>query len=157
MIISSRSIVIPKIVVPVIFGGFAMLGYILILFYSDAGMSRWFLLFPTMPLMFALLVWKTSSKYADEIVDAGDCLLVRRGSIQDQVQLSDVQEVRGRGLKRRWHITLFLRKPGKFGSEINFLAIGNPQTLGGWLRFNTNDDLSTHNDIAEDLARRLNK
>jgi hypothetical protein len=105
-----------------------------------------------MPLVLAWVVRMTASKYADEVVDAGDCLLVRRGSVQDRVELSNVLEVRGEGLRDRSQITLFLAQPGKFGRKIFFIALRNRSF---W--FQSSDDLSTHNDIAEDLARRLNR
>ena len=57
---------------------------------------------------------------ADEVLDGGDFLLVRKGGDEERVPLSTVMHVDAPSYLRPQRITLRLVKPGKFGSELSF-------------------------------------
>jgi hypothetical protein len=56
----------------------------------------------------------------DEVVDLGDELLVRNGSKEDRIKLSDIINISYSTLVNPQRVTLSLRKPGAFGGEIPF-------------------------------------
>jgi predicted membrane metal-binding protein len=141
-----RSMFIAKKVLPTILIGSAVSGFAVMLLCRDVRTSPWFLIIIAFLLLLGLLVWKTASQYADAVIDAGDHLVIRRGRVEDRVQLSDIVEVRGRGPAKRSDIALHLRKPGKFGREVLFLA-----ALG------SRNFASAPNDAVENLRRRVGR
>lgn len=79
---------------------------------------------------------------ADEVLDGGDYLVIRRGKREARVELANVSEVSvdsGPPTK----VTLQLRLPSEFGAKVTFLP--NPTSR---------NPLAT-SAIAEDLARRV--
>lgn len=92
-------------------------------------------------LIFRKFLWDL----ADEVKDGGDFLVVRRGDVEERVQLSDVMNVGITQFTNPPRLSLRLRKPGKFGDEIVFI----PKMPA--LRFNR----FARNEIAEDLIRRV--
>jgi hypothetical protein len=82
---------------------------------------------------FVYLLLKTQvHRLADEVIDCGDYLEVRRGNIREHVVLANIAAVNvsGSGLHR---ITLRLVKPIKLGAQIDFLPQAglwsNPQAI----------------------------
>ena len=92
--------------------------------------------------MFKKLVWIL----ADEVRDGGDFLVVRRGSVEDRVQLSDIMNVSMSQFTNPPRLSLRLRKPGKFGDEIVF----SPSRTSAFNPF-------ARNAIAEDLIQRVDR
>jgi Ca2+/Na+ antiporter len=82
---------------------------------------------------------------ADEVSDGGDFLLVRRGSVEERVQLSDIMNVSYDQSNKMPRLTLRLRKPGKFGDEIVFCPRHSI-----WIP-------SARNAIADDLILRVER
>ncbi|HEY2346494.1 MAG TPA: hypothetical protein VGH80_11495 [Xanthomonadaceae bacterium] len=93
--------------------------------------------------VFRKFVWDL----ADEVKDGGDFLVVRRGDIEDRVQLSNVMNVSMTQFTNPPRLTLRLRTPGKFGDEIVFI----PKLPA--LRINR----FARNEIAEDLIKRIDR
>jgi len=58
---------------------------------------------------------------ADEVKDGGDFLVVRRGHLEDRIQLADVTNVTIRTSNMMLRMTLRLRTPCKFGDEVVFV------------------------------------
>jgi len=83
---------------------------------------------------------------ADEVRDGGAFLLVRKGGIEERVQLSNVMNVDITQYQNPSRITLRLRAPGKFGNEVSFI----PQTS-----FQLNP--FARNRIAEALIQRVDR
>lgn len=79
----------------------------------------------------------------DEVQDGGEYLLVRRGSDQERIPLSNVMNVNASTYMNPPRITLRLVKPGRFGSEVPFLPVSG-------LRINR----FAKNPVAEDLIVR---
>jgi len=93
--------------------------------------------------LFRKLIWDL----ADEVEDFGDYLRVRRGSVEERVNLVDVMNVSMNQFSNPRRLSLRLRKPGAFGDEIVFI----PQTQG--LRLNP----FARNPIAERLIQRVDR
>jgi hypothetical protein len=68
-------------------------------------------------IMFRKLLWDL----ADEVLDGGDLLKVRKGGYEEQVPLSDIMNVNASMMINPQRITLRLVQPGRFGNEISFL------------------------------------
>jgi hypothetical protein len=82
----------------------------------------------------------------DEVMDRGEFLLVRKGSEEERVALSNIMNVNVSTNMNPPRITLRLVKPGKFGTEIAFM----PPT-----RFSLNP--FTKHPVAEDLIVRVDQ
>lgn len=85
------------------------------------------------------LIWTL----ADEVQDGGDYLLVRKGSDQERIALSNVMNVNASTYMNPPRISLRLVKAGRFGAEISFLPVTG-------LRINR----FAKNPVAEDLIVR---
>jgi hypothetical protein len=57
---------------------------------------------------------------ADEVLDDGDSLVVRFGSEQERIPLSQIMNVSYSYMSNPARVTLTLRTPGRFGKEITF-------------------------------------
>jgi hypothetical protein len=79
---------------------------------------------------------------ADEVLDGGDFLLVRRGNKHDRILLANVLGVDVTHQLNSTRIVLRLRTPGIFGDKLGFL----PKVTHRW---------GGRNDIADDLAARV--
>lgn len=62
---------------------------------------------------------------ADEVVDCGDRLKVRRGGIEEIIDIADIESVSVNYAMRSHRATLYLRKAGRFGKRIVFLPRAN--------------------------------
>lgn len=91
--------------------------------------------------LFRKLVWDL----ADEVQDGGTFLLVRRGPVEQRVQLSNVLNVSMSQFTNPRRLTLRLRAPCEFGDEIAFIPKSPGWQLNPFAR----------NPIAEDLIRRV--
>lgn len=120
--ISSAQTAFMKWVFPVIWCG------ILFVFLSIATIGGgWrqqpFLLVPPLimvgvgAMIYRKLIWDL----ADEVRDGGSYLLVRKGGIEQRVQLADVMNVGFSQFTNPKRISLRLRTPGPLGDEICFI------------------------------------
>ena len=65
------------------------------------------------------LIRRLVGDLADEVLDAGDALLVRFGAEQERIPLADIN-VSSTQFVNPPRITLTLRSPGRFGREVSF-------------------------------------
>jgi len=78
---------------------------------------------PVLMIVFGYVIMrKLVFDLVDEVLDAGDSLLVRNGSQHEQVPMSDIMNVSYSQLVNPPRVTLSLRNPGTFGSKISFCA-----------------------------------
>lgn len=144
--ISSRATVFYKWLFPMFWFGF------LVLFASTAFRSPdgvpWFGL--GVPLVMAVLgffVFRTLVwSLADEVLDGGDYLLVRRAGEQERIPLSNIINVNSAVQSNPQRIVLKLARPGRFGDEVAF----SPVTT-----FSLNP--LAKNAVAEDLMVRVDQ
>jgi len=58
----------------------------------------------------------------DEVWDDGDALIVRNGETQDRIAFTDIKNVSYSVLMNPPRVTLSLRQPSAFGSQVSFCA-----------------------------------
>ena len=80
--------------------------------------------FLAVPLVMAVISYtfvnKLQANLADEVFDAGDALLVRRGSRKERIALADIKNVNYIPFMSPPQVSLSLRRPGAFGDKIVF-------------------------------------
>ncbi len=106
----------------------------------------WFL--PAFAVVFVLLVRRSYLwQLADEVLDAGDALLVRRGAVQVRVPLAGIAEVRLWSASTPPRIELRLAHPSRLGASVAFMP-----TWHGY----TGTPLA-ENPVAADLVARVER
>jgi hypothetical protein len=77
-----------------------------------------------MPAFMAVLGYFMMKKFvfdlADEVLDAGDALIVRFGGEQQRIPLSEIINVSYSYMQNPNRVTLTLRTPCQFGKEVSF-------------------------------------
>jgi len=122
------------------FGTSALLAMALTPGYRSA--PAWFFAIPTLPIAFALLFLKADDPEPDEVLDGGDCLLIRKGRVSVRVPLAGILEIERRGKGTRYRaIHLRLAQDGPLGNEIDFFERGGPAGI----------------DVVADLKRRIDR
>jgi hypothetical protein len=110
--------------------------------------APFFLVGPVLMLAIGVFVFrKFVWDLADEVKDGGSFLIVRRGDVEDRVQLSNVMNVSMTQFTNPPRLSLRLRTPGKFGDEVVFI----PKQQA--FRFNR----FARNPVAEDLIQRVDR
>ncbi|HEY2346495.1 MAG TPA: hypothetical protein VGH80_11500 [Xanthomonadaceae bacterium] len=91
-------------------------------------------------LFFSMFLWNL----ADEVVDGGTLLEVRRGSVREVIELSQIMRVAGSnfGVGHLYQVFLRLRTPCAFGRLVRFVPRRNASWYG-------------HGEVASDLAMRI--
>jgi hypothetical protein len=122
--ISSGSTTFFKKLMPLLMVGFLVLFVVSALTRGEvAAQEKW--AFVVVPCFITLIVFLIMRKalwvLMDEVQDGGDFLLVRKGSEEERIPLSNVMNV-STSANNPPRITLRLVKPGRFGSEIAFIA-----------------------------------
>lgn len=123
--ISSGSMNVGKIVFPVFWFGILAVIFVSSLLGKNAKGSHdpIAIVFPLMMAAFGYFIMKkTMWGLADEVVDAGDSLIVRFGHDQEQIPLSNIINVGYAPMVNPSRITLTLRAPCRFGQEISFYS-----------------------------------
>jgi hypothetical protein len=120
--ISSRTTFFTKRVFPVIWFGFLVLFVASTLSKkSSGGLPVAFFIMPAFMAAFGYFIMKKLVfDLADEVFDAGDALVVRFGSEQERIPLSEIINVSYSYMVNPPRITLTLRTPGNFGKEVSF-------------------------------------
>jgi hypothetical protein len=127
--ISSRGTFVSKRVFPLIWFGFLALMVIAPLLGKKprGGLPVGFLIMPIIMAAFGYFIMKKLVfDLADEVFDDGDALIVRFGSEQERIPLSQIMNISYSYMTNPSRITLTLRAPGRFGKEITFSP---PQTF----------------------------
>ncbi|KAB8192936.1 hypothetical protein FKV24_006850 [Lysobacter maris] len=92
--------------------------------------------------LFRKLLWDI----ADEVRDGGTCLLVRKGDVEERIDLGNVMNVDSSQFASPRRITLRLRVPGSLGQDVAFIPKHSFQ-------FNP----FARNAVAEELILRIDK
>jgi len=105
----------------------------------------WVLLgFVVLTVATGFVIYRRILCLADEVFDHGDYFVVRRGSVQEKVRLSDVVHVAFKRTQNARRVVLKLARPGPFGDEVVFV----PPMSFRWNPFATDP-------LEEDLVRRV--
>jgi hypothetical protein len=120
--ISSRNTFFTKRVFPVIWFGFLAFFVATTLLSRPArGLPVIVFVMPAFMAVFGyFLMKKLVFDLADEVLDAGDALVVRFGSEQERIPLSEIINVSYTYMVNPNRVTLTLRTPGQFGKEVSF-------------------------------------
>ncbi len=149
--ISSGSTFAMKRIFPVVWFGFiaVIVGTALISAIGRGAQPR-DLIFFLIPVLTALVGYAVMRRFiwdlADEVEDHGDYLVVRHRGDQARIDLSNIMNVSATTHMSPPRITLRLRQPSRFGSEIAFSPV-RPFTLNPFAR----------NAVAEDLIVRVDR
>jgi hypothetical protein len=121
--ISSRTTFFSKRVFPVIWFGFVALIFLgpLLGNKNKGGPPAGFLLMPIFMAVFGYFIMKKLVfDLADEVLDDGNTLVVRFGSEEQRIPLSEIMNISYTYLSNPSRVTLTLRTPGRFGKEVSF-------------------------------------
>jgi len=145
--ISSKQTFFIKKVFPAIWIGFVLFACITVILAGGLRTSPLVLVGPVFMLVIGFVVFKKFLwDLAHEVRDGGDFLIVRRGGVEERVQLADIMNIGMSQFTNPPRLSLRLRKPGKFGDEIVF----SPPRASMWNPF-------ARNLIAEDLMQRVDR
>jgi hypothetical protein len=121
--ISSRTTFFNKRVFPVIWFGFVAFAFLgpLLGTKTKGGSPAGFLLVPMILAAFGYIMMKKFVfDLADEVFDDGNSLVVRFGTEEERIPLSEIINISYTYLSNPSRITLTLRTPGRFGKEVSF-------------------------------------
>jgi hypothetical protein len=105
--------------------------------------------------VFGLLTWWFMVwDLADEVVDCGDALLVRRGEIEEKVPLTNILRVSESPFSESVRIVVQLIVPGQFGRVIAFMPQKQPARINPFAKNPVVQDLAARVLSARDSARR---
>jgi hypothetical protein len=145
-LLSSRMTFYFKRIFPVIWFGFLVFFLV-----TGATHGAWeqdpvFFIMPVVMAIFGIIFFRVLLwSLVDEVRDGGAFLLVRKGSVEQRIPLSDIVNVSISQFVNPRRLSLRLRTRGKFGDEIVFL----PKQPG--LQFNP----LARNPVAESLIKRV--
>jgi hypothetical protein len=147
-LISSKMTFFHKRVFPVIWFGFLL--FVVVRLFSASGDSPASIMpFLTVPVLMAIFGYWVMKKLlfglADEVLDAGDALMVRSGEQEERISLSDIKNVSYSRYMNPPQVTLSLRRQTVFGDTIVFCA---PLTVVPFRSSPVIDDLINRADSA---------
>jgi hypothetical protein len=117
-----------KRVFPLIWFGILILGIARTLLQSWFGESPPatpppVLIVPALMLVFGCFLMKILVfNLVDEVIDAGDALIVRNRGLEERIALTDIANVDYPPFAEPPRVTLSLRNPGTFGDRVTFLV-----------------------------------
>ena len=127
--ISSRTAFWYKRIFPIVWFGVLALFVVIGVFtstLSDGMQGVPFMPFVIVPAVMAVIGYVIMKKLifdlVDEVWDDGAALVVRDKGREDRIALSNIMNVSYSPLINPPRVTLMLRQPSNFGSEINFIA-----------------------------------
>jgi hypothetical protein len=128
--VSSKATLYYKRIFPILFFGFLFLvtlGPELMAMLTESKAARppplLFLIFPAALAAFAYVIMKRLVfDLVDEVWDDGDSLIVRNAGREERIALTDIRNVSYSVLTNPPRVTLSLRQPTNFGSEVTFCA-----------------------------------
>ena len=125
-LISSRMTFFYKRVFPFIWFGVLLLLIAFGLFTMSRGDLASNVPFLIVPVLMAVFGYRIMKKLvfnlADEVLDAGDALVVRSGGQEERIALSDIKNVNYSPYMSPPQVTLSVRRPTVFGDTIMFCA-----------------------------------
>jgi len=124
--ISSRATFWFKRIFPIIWFGFLALFIVVALLSGMGGDQAMVLGFVVVPVLMAVFGYVIMKKLVfdlvDEVWDDGAALVIRNRGQEDRVRLSDIINVSYSPLINPPRVSLMLRKPSLFGTEVTFSA-----------------------------------
>jgi hypothetical protein len=124
--ISSKATFYYKRVFPFVWFGFVLAFMAMSLFSGSPANPSPVLPFVIVPVLMGVagyfLMKRLVFDLVDEVLDAGDALVVRNGGKEDRIRLSDIKNVNYSNFSSPPRVTLLLRAPSEFGSQIAFCA-----------------------------------
>ena len=123
--ISAGSIFFAKYLFPVLWFGFLGFFVFTVLSNRDAqgGLSLFAIIVPVLMGIFGYFMLKKMVwDLADEVLDAGDSLVVRFGKEQERISLANIINLSYSYMMSPARVTLLLRQPCRFGNEVSFAA-----------------------------------
>jgi len=124
--ISSRATFFYKRIFPIIWVGFLLVIIATALFFrssSDLSSLLPSLIVPAVMIVIGYRIMKSLIfDLVDEVFDAGDALLVVNGGSKERIALSDIKNVNYVPYTSPPRVTLSIRCPSVFGSQITFCA-----------------------------------
>jgi hypothetical protein len=102
---------------------FGILGFLLISYLDlhDIEPSIKMTMIVAMLIFFFVYLFVVSAA-ADEVLDAGSALVVRRGKQEERIELSDIKKIKYIPLMRLPVVTVSLRRDTVFGNRVTFCA-----------------------------------
>jgi hypothetical protein len=122
--ISSRMTFYNKRVFPIIWFGFLLL-FIAVPLLTNGGKALPPMLFvvpAVMGIFGYFMMKKLVFDLVDEVLDDGDTLIVRNRGMEDRIALTDIVNVSYSQFINPPRVTLLLRRPSQFGTQISFGA-----------------------------------
>jgi len=124
--ISSKATFYYKRVFPIIWFGLLALFMVVALvggLASDQTPQVPFIILPAAMMVFGYFIMKKLVfDLVDEVLDAGDALIIRNGAQEERIPFADIVNVSYAALTNPPRVTLSLRKAGVFGSKVSFCA-----------------------------------
>jgi hypothetical protein len=122
-LLSSRATFFYKRIFPFLFVAFLITVPAVPLLRGARSLPPEFFIAPiVMLVIFYFVMKKLIFDLVDEVVDQGDHLLIKNGGRQERVALSDIMNINYASLTSPPRVTLSLRRPTVFGSEVTFCA-----------------------------------
>src|SRR5882757_1486191 len=124
--ISSRTTFFYKRVFPVMWFGFLLIFLAVGLYGTVTSRNATPLPFLIVPAFMVVVGFVMMKKLifdlVDEVLDAGDALIVRNGNREERIGLSEIMNVNYSPMVNPPRVTLSLRKPSAFGEAVTFCA-----------------------------------
>jgi hypothetical protein len=115
-----------KRVFPIIWFGFLtlfMIGPAVISLNNGQALQPMFFVMPVIMMVVGyFFMRRTVFNLVDEVLDAGDALLVKNGAQQEQIPLADISKISYAQMMNPPQVTLSLRQPTTFGEKVTFCA-----------------------------------
>lgn len=152
--ISSRMTFFYKRVFPIIWFGFLaaiMIGPAVIGMNTGQTPDPMVFIAPVVMMVFGFFIMKKLVfGLVDQVLDAGDALLVKNGAQQEQIPLADITNISYVQMMNPPQVTLSLRRPTAFGEKVTFCA---PTRLMPFATSPVIDDLIKRVDAARRRGR----
>ncbi len=115
-----------KRVFPIFWFGFLtlfMIGPAVVAWRNGQSPQPMFFIMPIVMMVFGYFIMKKMVfNLVDAVFDLGDALLVKNGSLEEQIPLADIINVSYAQMANPPQVTLSLRQPTSFGEKVVFCA-----------------------------------
>ena len=137
--ISSRSTFFYKRILPAVwFGSFGIL--LIVFIFGNLSKGQFYVAFFILPIVMAILGYFLMRAFIfdlmDEVWDEGNSLLVRNKNKVERIDFKNIKNIGYTFLIYPNRVTLSLRIPSQFGSEVSFSPL-----ISSWMPFRKNKDI----------------
>jgi hypothetical protein len=123
--VSSKMTFFYKRIFPILFC-LPLIGFVIAAVAADGKHASPPLPFFIVPVFMAVIFYTLFKKLifdlVDEVWDDGDALVLRNGSAEERIPLGSIRNVSYATMVNPPRVTLSLRQPSQFGSEVSFCA-----------------------------------